>query len=113
MKKKRTFERIPADLDFHCFNKDTFGSVTNVSENGMFLESKHIKFPLEMKFSVSIPLNEETLNVLVKVNRITRSNGYYDGIGVELLEIPNNYLKCINRLRFALRNRKTPSNGNS
>lgn len=111
--KKRVSERIPANLECRCFNKDNFGTVTNISENGMFLKSKHITFPLDIKFYVSIPLNKKTLNIPVKVNRITKSNGYYDGIGVELLKQPHNYLKYISRLRFALRNRNTPGNGNS
>ncbi|UCD35022.1 MAG: PilZ domain-containing protein, partial [Nitrospiraceae bacterium] len=87
--------------------------VINISENGLFLKSQHIRFPLYIEFDVSIPLNEEMVNIPVKVRRITKSNGYYDGIGVELLKRPHNYLKYLNRLRLALKNRKTPSNGNS
>jgi hypothetical protein len=85
---KRTFKRIPVDLEFHCFNINNFGTVTNISEKGMFIKSQKIKFPLEMQFEISISSKEETLNVHVKINRITKSNGYYDGMGVELLEQP-------------------------
>jgi hypothetical protein len=105
---KRTFKRIPANLEFHCFNTDYFGIVTNLSEKGLFIKSKNISFPLVLQFEISIPVKDETLNVLVKINRITKSNGYYDGIGVELLKQPHNYLKFINRLRLALKNQKHP-----
>jgi hypothetical protein len=105
---KRTFNRIPADLEFHCFNINNFGTVTNISEKGMFIKSQNIKFPLEIQFNISISAKEETLNIPVKVNRITKSNGYYDGMGVELLEQPQKYLKHIQRLRLALKNRTHP-----
>jgi hypothetical protein len=92
---KRTFKRIPADLDFHCFDINNFGTVRNISEKGMFIESQKITFPLEMQFEISISAKEEKLNILVKVNRITKSNGYYDGMGVELLEQPQKYLNIL------------------
>ena len=60
-----------------------------------------INFPLELQFYMSITLREEIVNVPVEVRRITKSNGYYDSIGVEILEQPQKYLKLINRLRVA------------
>lgn len=103
---KRFFERIPANLEFHSFNTEYFGTVTNLSENGMLIRSQKIRFPLESQFEITIPLKEDTLNVPVKVKRIIKSNGYYDGIGVELLEHPQKYLKLINSLKCAIKNRK-------
>ncbi len=103
-KEKRAFERIPASLEFHCFKTKYFGTVKNLSEKGMFIRSEKISFPLDLRFKISIPLKEGTLNVPVKISRITKSNGYYDGIGVELSKQPQKYLKLINRLRFALKN---------
>jgi hypothetical protein len=107
---KRTCKRIPADLEFHCFNINNFGIVTNISEKGMFIKSQKIEFPLKMQFEISISAKEETLNIPVKVNRITKSNGYYDGMGVELLEQPQKYLKHIQRLKLSLKNRTHPLN---
>ncbi len=71
----------------------------------MFIQSQKITFPLEMQFEISISANEETLNVPVKVNRITKSNGYYDGMGLELVQQPQQYVKHIQRLRCSLKNR--------
>lgn len=103
---KRLYKRIPADLTFHCFNIEHFGTVTDLSVNGMFIKSKKIRFPLESKFEISIPLKQEVLTIPVRVNRITKSNGYYDGIGVKLLTESQNYLKLIRRLGSAVKNRK-------
>jgi hypothetical protein len=103
---KRAFDRIPANLELHCFNTHYFGTVTDISEKGMFIRSQKINFPLDVQFEISIPLKEDMLNVHVKVNRVTKSNGYYDGIGVELMKRPYNYLKLIRRLKLTLRNRK-------
>ena len=111
--KKRASDRIPVDLEISCFDRDNYGTVTNISEKGMFLKSKHIAFPFEIKFDLAIPLKEEILKVPVRVNRITKSNGYYDGIGVELVKRPRNYLRFINRLRVTAKNKETPHNGNS
>lgn len=99
---KRTFRRMPVELEFHCFNINNFGIVTNISEKGMFIKSQKIKFPLEMQFEIYISAKEETLNIPVRVKRITKSNGYYDGMGVELLEQPKKYLDIIKRLRLSL-----------
>jgi len=110
---KRTFKRIPTDLEFHCLNINNFGTVKNISEKGMFITSQKITFPLEMQFEISISAKEETLNVPVKANRITKSNGYYDGMGLELLQQPQKYLKHINRLKLSLKNRTHPHNQKS
>jgi len=107
--KKRAFERVPVYLESRCFDIDDFGTVTNLSENGMFIRSKKISFPLDAQFEVSVNLKTEQLNIPVRVSRITKSNGYYDGIGVELLRSSNNYLKLVNRLRLICKSRRIAS----
>jgi hypothetical protein len=96
---RRAFDRIISDLAFHSFGIDYFGTVTNISENGMFIRSQKISFPLESEFEIFIPMNEEMLSVPIKVKRIIKSNGYYDGIGAELSRPTPSYLNFINRLR--------------
>ncbi len=103
---KRLYKRIPAELSFHCFNIEHYGVVTDLSVNGMFIQSKKISFPLETQFEISIPFQEEVLRLPVKVNRVTRSNGYYDGLGVTLLTESQNYIKLINRLGSEVKNRE-------
>jgi hypothetical protein len=107
--KKRAFERIPVNLESSCFDIDNFGTVTDLSENGMFISSKKISFPLDTTFEVSVNLKTEKFHFPVKVSRITKSNGYYDGIGVELLNCTNNYIKLVNRLRLICKSRRLAS----
>jgi hypothetical protein len=102
---QRSFKRIKTELESHCLKINNFGTVTNISEKGMFIKSQKIKFPLEVQFVISISAKDEILNVPVKVNRITKSNGYYDGMGLEILHQPQKFLQHIKRLRLSLKNR--------
>jgi hypothetical protein len=102
---KRASQRLPVRIEFQCCNIDYYGIIANVSANGIFIESKKITFPLESQFEICIPLKNNPLNVRVKINRITKSNGCYDGIGVEVLGHPQKYLKLVNRLNFSLKYR--------
>lgn len=97
---KRAFERIPARIDFHCFNIDCFGTITNISANGMFIRSQKMKFPFDAYFEILIPLKEEKLKVCARVKRVTRSRSYYDGMAVELVNPSRRYLEFVSRLRF-------------
>ncbi len=96
---KRDSQRIAANLEFHCFNIDYFGIVENLSEKGMYIKSGKINLPLELQFDITLPLKDEILHVPVRVRRIAKSNGYYDSMGVEILEQPDNYIKLIHKLR--------------
>jgi hypothetical protein len=102
---KRSVKRIPVSLDFHSYEIEFSGTVTNLSETGMFFMSKKITFPLKNKFQISIQFNGAKLNLPVKIKRVTKTNGYYDGIGIEILEQPAKYLELVNWLRFAFENK--------
>jgi len=95
---KRAPQRIPVRIEFHCCNIDCFGTIMNLSASGMFIKSKKIKFPIESQFEISIPLKDNLLSVHVKINRITNTNGYYDGIGIELVNPSRKYLDFISTL---------------
>jgi hypothetical protein len=107
--KRRAFERIPASLEFHSFNVDYFGVVTDLSENGMFIKSQKISFPFHSQFEISLPLNEDLLNIPVKVTRVTKTKRFYDGIGVELVRPSRNYVRLVRKLRSAYKLKKTPN----
>jgi hypothetical protein len=102
---KRSVNRVPVSIDFHCCEIEFFGTVTNLSEKGMFFISRKITFPLKNKFQISIQLNGKKLDLPVKIKRMTKTSGYYDGIGIEILEQPPKYLELVNWLRFAFENR--------
>jgi hypothetical protein len=98
---KRAFERMPVTIECHCCNTEYFGTLVDLSEKGMFIRSQKIRFPLESEFDILIPLNEDMLNVRVKVNRLIKSNDYYyDGMGVELLNPPTKYLEFLINLNL-------------
>lgn len=97
---KRANQRIPVSLEFHCNMEEYFGTVTNLSENGMYIRSQKINFPLQSQFEISIPIQDNMFNIPIKISRMTKSHGYYDGMGVELLKRPKQYLKLINKLRI-------------
>ena len=52
-------------------------------------------FPLDS----IIRIEGELLKILVKVNRVTEMNGYYDGIGVELSNKSQDYVKYVYSLK--------------
>jgi hypothetical protein len=95
---KRAVQRIPVGIEFHCCSIDCFGTIMNMSEGGMFLRSKKIQFPIETQFKIFIPLKDNLLSVHVKINRMTKTNGYYDGIGIEIVNPSQKYLNYISTL---------------
>jgi hypothetical protein len=97
---KRDFKRIDASLETHYLDIRCFGTVTNISGNGMFIKSPKIIFPLNLQFEISLPFKEEMLNVPVINKRLSESNGYYDGMGVEVLNIQKNYLELLIKLNL-------------
>ncbi|UCH46228.1 MAG: PilZ domain-containing protein [Nitrospiraceae bacterium] len=98
---KRYYKRIDTSFESHCSDLKYFGTITNISGNGMFIKSPKINFPLNLKFELSIPVNEETINIPVIIKRLTKSNGYYDGMGVKVMDLQKKYLELLIRLNIA------------
>ncbi len=101
---KRIFPRIPSKTKvlFSCCNMEYSGTVTDISKNGMFIKIKEMYFPFDSQFEILIPLKKEVLKIPVKVSRIIKSTVLYDGIGVELINPPQNYVEFVDNLRSAL-----------
>lgn len=100
---KRAFERIPANIRVRFFSgiSDYFGTVTNLSEKGMFI-STEVNVPLEQQLEILIPLKEEVLKIPAKIISVIKSDKINSGIGVILLNASNNYLEFVDTLRTAL-----------
>jgi hypothetical protein len=98
---RRACERIPVNIDvkFYCCNRVYVGTVANLSEKGMFINITDMSFPLDIQFEIMIPDKGKTLRVPVNLNRIEMSPTSRDGIGVELLNPPEEYLKFIKSLK--------------
>ncbi len=100
---KRAFERIHVNLEveFSCREEDYRGKITNVSENGMFIQTE-MHFPFDPRFEVHIPFKGNILKIPVKIARVVKTNNFYDGIGVEILEQTEEYLEFVNGLKIYL-----------
>jgi hypothetical protein len=100
---KRAFERIPTNIRVKFFSgtTDYFGTVTNLSEKGMFISSE-LNFPLEQQLEILIPMKEEILKVPAKIISFRKADKIYNGIGIVLLNPSQNYLKFVDSLRTAL-----------
>jgi len=84
---RRALERKPAGKDIRIlYRKKIYsGTVLNLSEKGMFIGTSEC-FPPDS----IIRIESELLNTLVKVNWVTEMDGYYDGIGVEVIKKKEN-----------------------
>ncbi len=99
---KRAFERVDTSLSIRYFCGNLFytGTVRNLSGNGMFISTK-VQFPFSSGFELLLPLKKEILRLPVKVTRIVKTDGFYNGMGVELLNPDQNYLEFVDTLKSA------------
>ncbi|HBH61362.1 MAG TPA: hypothetical protein DDX85_06425 [Nitrospiraceae bacterium] len=98
---RRTNERFPANLQARlCLGNLVYcGMVTNLSKSGMFV-STHVRFPVNTQCMMVVMLNNRTLKIPIKVRRAVKRESEYNsktdcGMGVELLDAPQNYLDYI------------------
>jgi hypothetical protein len=100
---KRTSERIHTNVEvrFFCGNMFYSGVIKNISEQGMFISTKRC-LPFDSQFEILFRSESEILKVPVKVSRIEKTEGFYDGMGVELLDKPRSYLVYLNQLKSPL-----------
>jgi Tfp pilus assembly protein PilZ len=98
---RRAYERFPDNLQARLFfgNMIYAGKVTNLSKKGMFV-STNVRFPVNTEFMMVVLLNNRTLKLPIKVRRSVKRESAYNsrrdcGIGVELLDAPQNYLDYI------------------
>ena len=98
---RRAFERIPVDLKvrYFCGDASCHGTVTDLSENGMFIDTT-LDFPFQSNFELILPLNDELLKMSAMIKRVVKDNGVYKGMGIEILAPPESYLQFVNELRL-------------
>jgi desulfoferrodoxin-like iron-binding protein len=99
--KKRSVERIPAGLkaEFFWSDKINSGTVADLSENGMLVNTRTCP-PLRAKLDLTILLEEDVLNIPVKVRRLVKKDNYYDAFGAEIMNPPKKYLDFVTSLRW-------------
>ena len=98
---KRAYPRITSRLsvEFDCNNTICCSAVINLSENGMFLRTAEIIFPMDNNFEVFIHIMNEVLIVPVQVSRLVKSENIYDSIGIKIIDPPQKYIDYVNKLR--------------
>jgi hypothetical protein len=100
---KRSDRRISANERI-CFSYDDAihsGTITDLSTSGMYIKTDMPLYYYKLKFDVRIPLANGFLNVPVKIVRLEQTAGYYYGMGVELLDLPEQYLKLIDTIKYS------------
>ncbi len=100
----RAFDRISTTLEisFRCCSKVHEGTITNLSEKGMFITMAEMCLPFDFHIDLFIPSKDGKLHVPVNLSRITLSPGVHDGIGVELPDPDRHYLDFVNDLKSTL-----------
>ena len=100
----RTVDRIPVLIDVKInYDKSVYiGTLMNISESGMFIRTNKMPSPMQSQIEISILLNEEVICVSGKLVREENIRGYYNGIGVEVLNPPQNYIDFIDNLLTVL-----------
>lgn len=87
------------DVDIHCNNEIYRGTALNVSKNGMLIKTDYKKCPLESPFRISLTSeSEDELCVSGKLIRTEQIRNYFQGIGVELVNPPGEYIEFIDSL---------------
>ena len=97
---RRTCERIQTNIDARFFYGNLFysGSVSNMSDSGMFINTKRF-LPIDSMFVVIIRLENELLKVIAKVKRLTSTSDTGDGMGVVLLSPSRSYLELVSSMK--------------
>lgn len=102
---KRASDRIYNKIPIRFLFSNTFvaGTATDLSENGMFINTE-VYFPMQSKFEILIPLKEEVLKVPVKLIRLAATGNIHKGMGVKLLNLPKKYLELIMKHKLGCQN---------
>jgi hypothetical protein len=106
--KERAFPRktvnIQADFIYNEIRYE--GTITNFSKKGMYINTE-LHLPVKSnivhtffkpKLEIFLHVNGNILKVPVKVRRLIRTNGFYNGIGVDVYDPPQDYFELFDTL---------------
>jgi hypothetical protein len=95
----RIFKKIPVEIEARLFCGNMFyaGTVLNISIEGMHINTQSC-LPSGASFVTIIRNGRDLMQVNTKVKRLTRTNGCYDGMDVEILNLSKNFLDYVNSL---------------
>jgi len=100
LKERRSSERFKTNIDARFFYGNLFysGTVSDVSDSGMFINTKRY-LPADSMFVVIIRLENELLKVIAKVKRLTSTADNGAGMGVVLLSPSRSYLDLVSTMK--------------
>jgi hypothetical protein len=98
---KRNSNRIPENLKvaFPCCNKLYAGTVTDLSESGMLINSD-INLPLKSRFDILMSIKKEIIKIPAVFVRLEKGGNHHKGMGVEILNPPQKYLELLSMLKL-------------
>jgi hypothetical protein len=98
---KRASGRIPKNLKvaFPCCNKIYAGTVADLSESGMLINSD-VNLPIKSKFDILMSIKKEILKIPAIFVRLEKEGKKYKGMGVKLLNPPKKYLEFVGNLNL-------------
>ena len=97
---KRTYERTNINVQANILygNAMHTGIVTNFSNSGMYINTDSCP-PVYSQFNVFFDLQDQFLEVPVEVKRLIQNDGFDNGMGVEVQNSDNGYLKFLESLK--------------
>lgn len=100
---QRVIERVPVSIKVRLLDGETefSGTVKNLSEKGMFI-STELSFPVEQQLKIIFFMNKEFLPLSVNIRSLNKTGDIYNGIGVELINPPQDYIEFVSSLRIDL-----------
>ena len=98
-RRKVTRRNTKLETRFFCLEMFVSGTVTNLSENGMFIDTA-ICFPVGSPLEILVLSKNKILKIPVRVTRIEKENALYKGIGVRISNLSRNYLELLIRQRL-------------
>lgn len=96
---KRASKRIAVKIDTRFFYGNMFysGTVVNLSERGMFVNTESC-VPANSEFLVIIKNKKELIKISARAKRVTKTKDCFNGMGIELLNPSVRYLEFIKGL---------------
>lgn len=102
---KRTYKRVKAIVAARFLNGNSYyssglGTIMNISENGMRIEACKC-LPSNTEAKLIVYGRNKVLSVPIKVKRVIKNNGFYDAMGIEVLNPPKDYQEFVHALKSA------------
>ena len=101
---RRAFKRLYGELHARFFYDEAMhtGTITNLSGNGMYIELDKCLYYYKSRFNVQLLLINRSLDIPVKISRLSEKYGFYYSMGVELVNPSEEYLDFVASLESTL-----------